>query len=159
MYCTYLGDNADCQNYVSQCLWAGFGGNQGVPAYQQYPMDSIWWTTHYNCSNQWSSASNFYNYVTGNQNNNTNGVQGTDWGTVTNYMQPGDYVYDVNMGHVYFMTGCDDSKGSLSGVAEWPEIIISAHNENHIDHYLQTLYWGGIIPSNMKFMRIYRIVY
>ena len=44
----YAGEGGDCQNFASQCMWAGFGGSQdsGSIAYHSLPMDNAG-------SNQW----------------------------------------------------------------------------------------------------------
>lgn len=74
---------ADCMNFASQCVWAGFGGsNNYAHVNSKYGMDNSgsyqWWCTQTDNVSSWSSCSAFYSYVYSSSNNNTEkGIYGT----------------------------------------------------------------------------------
>lgn len=70
--CTNEGGN--CQNFASQCVWAGFGGNNTYNDISNYafPMDNEtnsgnsdtrWCGSQAYSSNPWIATDNFYNYI------------------------------------------------------------------------------------------------
>lgn len=63
---------ADCMNFASQCVWAGFGGNNSAAAIQSgYGMDKVgtnsgntaWWCNATTGTNSWASCRNFRLYI------------------------------------------------------------------------------------------------
>lgn len=55
-------------NFVSQCIWAGFGGSNSVTDINNgYGMDKagthVWWASSTTGTSSWASCSNFRNYV------------------------------------------------------------------------------------------------
>lgn len=157
----YFSSGNDCQNYVSQSIWAGFGGTSSSPT--AYPMNSIdWWANTSNTSYSqdyggvyrwnWVNTGDFFTYITNNYSNNYYyGPQGYST-TSTSSIQVGDYVYVP--GHVLFVTRIDDNNGN--GTTEYNEIYISAHTNNHKNYNLASLY-GSTQPSNMQFVKVLRI--
>jgi hypothetical protein len=136
----------DCQNFISQCIWYGFGGRNS--ANLDFPMNGVWWanlsgeTTTWN----WTSASAFKSYITGNYSGNLYGVHGIEYISPSN-MLTGDYVYVP--GHVMFIN-------NVSGTSAWENIYISAHTRNRLNVNLKALYSGiSVPPSDMRFMKIY----
>jgi hypothetical protein len=139
--------DTDCQNFVSQAIWYGFGGRSS--ANKDYPMDSTsWWanTTGETTTWNWTGTSYFHNWITSNSANNSYGIQGTSY-TSPGFVRAGDYIYVP--GHVMFVT-----TAATSGTTAYSSIYISAHTNNQLDKNLQALYGGGAAPSNMEFMVI-----
>lgn len=61
-----LGGN--CQNFVSQCIWAGFGGNDAASAISrnQFPMNTSWYCeSNGDHSGSFTATSYFRNYING----------------------------------------------------------------------------------------------
>lgn len=60
-----LGGN--CQNFVSQCVWAGFAGNDKVDDVNNhaFPMNSSWYETKstWEHSASWTGVNDFYSYI------------------------------------------------------------------------------------------------
>ena len=63
---------ADCMNFASQCVWAGFGGSNSAAAIQSgYGMDKVgtnsgntaWWCNATTGTNSWASCRNFRLYI------------------------------------------------------------------------------------------------
>ena len=70
---------ADCMNFVSQCMWAGFGGsNSYADIGTYYGMDKVgsytWWANNTTGTNSWSSCSNFRSYVNSSNGSSEKGV-------------------------------------------------------------------------------------
>ncbi len=70
---------ADCMNFASQCMWAGFGGsNSYADVGAKYGMDSVgsytWWATNSNGTPSWASCGNFRSYVDGSKSSSEKGV-------------------------------------------------------------------------------------
>lgn len=150
-YYDQYGEPADCQNFVSQCIWRGFGSSTSSSATKDYPMNSQWWA---NLSGEtstwnWTSAGTFKNYIISNENSNSYGIHGGEF-IIPNDTQIGDYIYVP--GHVLFVTRATDSNGN--GIIDYSEIYISAHTANRRDYNLKANYLG-IIPQGTRFMKIY----
>ena len=71
---SYAGEGGDCQNFVSQCMWAGFGGSQdsGSIVYHSLPMDNAgsnqWFgrpASGGKINYSWISCQSFRQYLTG----------------------------------------------------------------------------------------------
>lgn len=71
---SYAGEGGDCQNFVSQCIWAGFGGSEDSSSIHSraLPMDasgsSQWFgrpSSGGKYSNSWLSCQSFRQYLTG----------------------------------------------------------------------------------------------
>lgn len=132
----------DCQNFVSQCIWYGFGGRNSST--KDLPMDAYWWanTTSTASTNNWINVDSFKSYVTNNYSTSGYGIQGYTT-TSESSISIGDYVYVP--GHVMFVTETD---GTFAGTK------ISAHTSNRLNISLASLY--GSKPSNMVYVHILR---
>lgn len=71
---SYAGEGGDCQNFASQCMWAGFGGSQTDAAVKEHslPMDvsgdSQWFgraASGGKINYSWISCQSFRKYLTG----------------------------------------------------------------------------------------------
>lgn len=136
----------DCQNFVSQALWYGFGGSNDATSigYHFFPMvdwnmdpnPHDWWNDKYytDGNNMWINVDYFKSYIIDNYNNNKHGVQGTV-GSIGG-IEPGDYLYAP--GHVILVTDVIDYDGD--GYTDFNEIYISAHTNNRQHHRLSDLY-------------------
>ena len=72
---SYAGQGGDCMNFVSQCMWAGFGGSQTQDAISASisPMDtegdSVWYSRSVSSDEEpvlsWVSCQSFRKYLTG----------------------------------------------------------------------------------------------
>lgn len=64
----FSGMGGNCQNFVSQCLWAGFGGNDQETDISNclFPMNSSWYVKpNVDHSPSWTATSNFRSYING----------------------------------------------------------------------------------------------
>lgn len=151
----------DCQNFVSQSVWAGFGGQDTATAIDnhEFPMiDNVagaanWWADA-NTSDggsvgpwNWANVGDFKTMIENNYNNNLLGVQGTTE-TATS-VQLGDYAIDSSLepnGHAEFIT----QVGSTPG---WGNIAFSEHTHNAVN-WLYIDAYGPTQPSTLQFMWI-----
>lgn len=90
--------NADCTNFVSQCLWSGFGGINTSSAFSnlQYPMITNtekrnWYANKINHSSSWTSVGNLYSYIVNDGNSGTRGLYGMEIPNV-NQARKGDII-------------------------------------------------------------------
>lgn len=67
---TYTGDGGNCQNYVSQCLYAGLGGSNtaskveaGIPPMDRSGYYQWYWMDDKNRAPSWTAADDFYEYA------------------------------------------------------------------------------------------------
>lgn len=74
---------ADCMNFASQCVWAGFGGsNSTTDIANGYGMDKVgsntgntaWWANNSSGTNSWASCRNFRLYVTNSASSSDKGL-------------------------------------------------------------------------------------
>jgi len=140
----------DCQNFVSQCVWYGFGGTLGAsyinghlyPMLDGVPGTPSWWCDAYGAvpSGTWTVVPTFYDMVTSNYTNDKLGVQGTsaNMQNTLNDLDIGDYIVHNDaltpMGHVYIVTMLYD--GNADGRHSYNEIYVSAHSGNIQNHQL-----------------------
>lgn len=77
--------DADCMNFASQCVWAGFGGsNYSADVQSGYGMDkdgsntgnTAWWANATTGTNSWASCRNFRLYVQNSTNASDKGMTG-----------------------------------------------------------------------------------
>ncbi len=72
-----FSEYGNCQNFVSQCLWAGLGGNDEAKSLEyisnqavqhHFPMNNSWYDTLNDAGHagSWTGVNDFYAYVTGN---------------------------------------------------------------------------------------------
>ncbi|SHE43321.1 Putative amidase domain-containing protein [Thermoanaerobacter uzonensis DSM 18761] len=153
-----FADN-DCQNFVSQCIWYGFGGVNEPLSINSHdiPMMIDWWCDSSGASNysgkwNWTYVPDFYDYVTQNYSANGYGVRGLVYDI--KYIQPGDVVYTPS--HVLIVSSINDINGN--GYTDWNEIYVSAHTKNRLNVNITQLY-GSVPPSNLKFIKIINFKY
>lgn len=113
----------DCQNFASQCIWAGFGGSDDATGIKGLlePMDcdgpDVWYgggnsEPH---SSSWTAPNNFNTYIENSKNGTGARVQATTIGTfnttlVASNIKVGDEIIVDNGGHAIFIvdvTGSD----------------------------------------------------
>ena len=73
--------NADCMNFASQCVWAGFGGSNNYSHIgDKYGMDDsgsyTWWCNRSDNVGSWSSCSAFYTYMDNSNRSTEKGLHG-----------------------------------------------------------------------------------
>ncbi len=93
LYCGDMGGN--CQTFVSQCLWAGFGGSNSSSAIngKNFPMDTtgsgdyIWYSTAGDASSTWKCTDPMRRYY-----KNSNLASQTT-GMITNYVSDANNEY------------------------------------------------------------------
>ena len=135
-------DGGDCTNFVSQCVWAGYGGyvegSTSATATQnnirnQYRMTSSWYGGTGGGSPAWESVQGFWNYMTTN----------TGYGPKATGYNNG-YVYTniapltINYGDVlqFNSSGSGDYAHSVyvtytsSATDQYSEILVSAHTND-----------------------------
>lgn len=66
LFPNYTSSGGDCTNFVSQCIWAGFGGNNVSSAIsgRQYPMDKSGAYLWYPGQTSWSGTFSLVDYAT-----------------------------------------------------------------------------------------------
>lgn len=130
-YSTY----GDCQNFASQCIWAGFGGSDDQTALnsQLYPMDydqpNLWYDSNENGhTSSWTAPSNFINYIEASK---TSGLARIEASTI----------------------GSDDSPVSVSDLEIGDEVIITGEvgDENRYSHAIIIVDITGSSYSNVYY--------
>jgi hypothetical protein len=151
-YATYNGANADCQNFVSQVLWYGFGGTNSHPVSTGYPMikdqpgHTPWWCDKTSYSTAWVNVPGFCLMIEANHADTSKyGVCG--YRTHNNSpaaLLIGDVVIDIKQGewgtagHALIITNIlDHAPYGSQGIED---IYVSAHNANHKDRLLALVY-------------------
>ncbi len=157
LFCSY---DADCQNFGSQCVWAGFQGvntqqsidNHYLPMISQsvpnYP--TRWWSDHaISCGNPntpdsytWTSGVAFQDMLRANANFDAVGVQGNvgttngDGGAPLSSLAVGDLVRLKSPGHTMVVVAIDANH-------TYNSIYVSAHTTNWTNHLLSGTYSVG----------------
>jgi hypothetical protein len=131
----------DCQNFVSQCVWYGFGGVNTATAIENHDLPMVkpglngteWWADSSTTGGNWtwtwigdSSLSGFRQMITDNFNGVLTGVQGRE-GTMSSLLVA-DYVSNYTWSHVYIVVEIPDL--NLNGRVDYNEIYVSAHTSN-----------------------------
>lgn len=172
-YCLYFpyyitDTESDCQNFGSQCVWYGFGGDhsyQGVadkslPMYDNGKAGARSWyqgSTKYDCSGQvsppapytWTSVIAFADYI----NNGGVSVRGP-YGWINtgdiSFAEVGDIIQirNTNWYHTYVVNAVTGTYGSRTKENIW----VCAHTGTRNNNRLDTAYGGSI--SNMRTVRI-----
>jgi len=148
---------SDCQNFVSQCVWAGFGGqddaayieNHSLPMLDAIPGAEDWWCDKDGTTStwHWTGVSYFEDWVETNDSQDRIGVQGCD-GSLSS-VEVGDVVRQVSQEHVFIV----DRVLNLDGdeFTDYNEIYCCAHTENRRDVRLADLFAN---PSSVRFLWI-----
>ncbi len=160
---SYAGSGGDCQNFVSQSVWYGFGGintynpyiqNHLLPMVDNWAGATDWWADLSTATNNWVNVglfkdmarANYYNLV---------GVQGY-WGslTLTNCnCDYGDWVSTSSFSHAMIITSLPEKDGDL--YHDYNEIYICGHTSNQKNVPL-TL--NCPTPADAKLLIIYRFL-
>lgn len=107
--------NADCMNFASQCVWAGFGGSNNYSHVgSKYGMDNSgsykWWCTRDDNTDSWSSCSAFYTYFNNSNSSTEKGLHGDTKVTAYNSSTINwDYAASDLVGSVMQVRGKDNS--------------------------------------------------
>lgn len=141
---------ADCQNFVSQCVWYGFGGQNISTAIQNryLPMVANWWATGSNAHANWINVSSFRNMAAHNFDNDLAGVQGSEGPLST--VRVGDIAALSTWGHVYIIVNIVDH--NHSGSVDYNEIYVSAHTSNRQNARLSNYVAN---PASVKYVLIH----
>ncbi len=142
------GNEADCQNFVSQCLWYGYGGinesgpieNHDLPMIDDNVPARTWWcnssgTGTYLNNYCWTSVASFHWMATKNYSENTVGLR-TTRGTISATLV-GDYIKFRTISHVYIISRIVDY--NMNNMTDFNEIYICSHTTNHRDRRLSDL--------------------
>jgi hypothetical protein len=168
--------SADCQNFASQCVWAGFGGNEGSGAPHLTGTPVVYDSTYGSSNSRLWQHNNFYDghngvidwhwdYVTGFSNyidSSYYGIQGP-FGAVVfnlNYANEGD-VIDIDwdstsptlntLNHAMFVTEVTGSFGSRNP----DNIFIAAHNSTTNSAYMPLVDYTSSSESHFVTVRIF----
>lgn len=149
----------DCQNFVSQCVWAGLYGENTEEAIdgKELPMITAsgreWWaTSSAKCSNgTWTSISAFSTYVK-DGGEGTIGLVGAvgDAGKIANGYA-GDMIHIKNSGgwyHTYIIVQATGTSGSRTN----KDYYICAHTTNRRNETLQSFL--GSSQSNLRLLTV-----
>lgn len=161
--------NADCMNFASQCVWAGFGGSNNYShVANKYGMDAsgsyTWWCTRNDNVSSWSSCSAFYNYIRNSNGSTEKGLQGDivetpynsstiDWnygysdlvGSVMQVRGKDNYGNYVSCAHAVFVNAANSFDRS--------DIFICCYNSCKKNVKLGT-YWSAGSDSTYKIRTI-----
>lgn len=161
--------SADCQNFVSQALWFGFGGTNSHPVSSGYPMvkdiqgSTNWWASKNPLGNStsWTYVPSFCTMIEDNFYSTSKygvcGLRTPNGGLSTGALLPGDIVVDVKSheggqwgtrGHIMIITSIRDHGGGIN------DIYISAHTNNAKDKRL-ILEYGPSAQYRLRFAYIY----
>ncbi|MCL6451928.1 MAG: amidase domain-containing protein, partial [Acetobacteraceae bacterium] len=155
------GRCVDCQNFVSQCVWYGFGGTntstaiQGhwLPMLYGYGADTDWWADLYSTGTNWhwTSVPDFEGMATANYFSNLTGVHGYRT-TDVNYTWAGDIVSMKAYSHVFMVNAINDYDGD--GLTDYNEIYVCAHTNNRKNARLSNL-----VPSSSDVYYLWIMTY
>lgn len=164
----YYASGEDCTNFISQCVWAAYGG--WIPGYSESIVKQnaqrilqdvrqakgIWYGSKSNIgSNRWCRVEEFYRYVT--DGNKPRGPMGKliaqgDWTSVDpNLVSVGDVVQLVvsdyapnRFGHGLYVV--KSGKG-------WDDILICCHTDDRLS---EPIGWFAQFPEVYTKLRILR---
>lgn len=158
-FISFAASHSDCQNFVSQCVWSGFGGVNNSTSINSHAIPMIsynWYADKTNCVSNWSYIPSFTSLITSNYNSNGYGVRGY-YENIGN-VRVGDLIVDPGGGHIMIVSSATDSNGN--GVTDWSEIYICAHTNDRTDSNLRALYGSSATPPvGMKFIGISNFLY
>lgn len=151
----------DCLNFVSQCIWAGFGGdednaasinNHDLPMVDNIAGATEWWCDSSQGSLTWVSIPDFTNMIDYNYHNYGIGVQGHE-GSFSS-LEPGDVVetHSPSLWHVYLIYRWTDTALN-PGLRDYNEYWVCAHTANRRDDRLSDLF-----PDPTGILRFYWIM-
>ncbi|HEY3314264.1 MAG TPA: amidase domain-containing protein [Bacillota bacterium] len=131
----------DCQNFVSQAVWWGFGGtsaDRSLPMVNNIPGATAWWADRSNATGSWATAPTFYSMILDNQLYNKIGVHGSAGQLAQTMVGDVMKISTPDGEHVYLVTQIDNI--IPNGYTDYSEIHVSAHSRNRNNHLFSDLY-------------------
>ncbi len=157
LFVNYTYKCADCQNFVSQCVWYGFGGQNTSQAIQGHYLPMVynvtgatnWWADKYTTGSNWTwtSVPNFESMINANWSNDKVGVQGHEGHLGLTWK--GDVVSMRAYQHVFIINNIIDYDGD--GRTDYNEIYVCAHTKNRKNARLSSVVPN---PSDVKYLWI-----
>jgi len=148
---------ADCQNFVSQCVWYGFGGLNRSSSIEDHdlPMiDGISGATDWWCDKDgtdpnwtWTGVSYFENMIKDNYDHDKVGVYGRD-GNLS-YSEVGDVVSMTTGSHVLIINDIVDE--DEDNKTDYNEIYVCAHTANVRNRLLSGYIYD---PTDVRYLWI-----
>lgn len=164
----YYADGEDCTNFISQCVWAAYGG--WIPGFSENiiksnsdriqkdvrQVKSIWYGSKSNIgSNRWCRVEEFFSYVTdsGKPFGPAAGkVTEGDWNSVDpGAIKAGDVIQMVvstytrdRYGHGLYVTQAGGT---------WDDVLICCHTDDKLD---EPMGWFAQFPEVYTKMRVLR---
>ena len=144
----FFSYDSDCTNFVSQCIWRGYGGQNSENPIENHDLPMIddedaitWWcdsegTGTWNNKYCWTGVSDFLYMIVKNYSENKVGLQG-----YRGYMSDvliGDIVKIRSDSHVYIISNIKDYDHDYT--PDWNEIYVSAHTTDREDERLSDLF-------------------
>lgn len=134
----------DCQNFVSQSIYMGFGGNHTSASItnREWPMfitptDRAWWNNGSNMTDPWAGVGRFYD-----MSRTSNSSNQGPYASFTNhifYAELADKI-DVHDGSRWFHTYIVTSVTGTSGNRTQDQIWVSAHTTDRRDEKLSAVW-------------------
>ena len=150
--------DADCQNFVSQCVWFGLGGTNTTTAIsnKNKPMMTTtgreWFCTKSGHSASWTVVGDFRNYVVS-EANGEDGIYGVRYlkGKIAN-AQKGDVVQICDSNGTWYHSYIISSVTGTYGSRTLSNINICAHTSNRRNENLANVI--GASSTNFRLIRI-----
>ncbi|MHB8094133.1 MAG: amidase domain-containing protein [Candidatus Aminicenantales bacterium] len=150
----FIAYENDCQNFVSQCLWAGFNGIDDVAHIEshEYPMiesnmDAItWWCDSSNSGTwqylgstwyPWVNVADFSRMIIRNRENQWQGLHGWGYQVGFDYYSIGDVVITKTGSHAMIISDIIDYNGD--GSPQFNELYVCGHTNNRCNKRLNEL--------------------
>lgn len=166
--------SADCTNFVSQCLWAGYGGAQGCALTNPEPLrnrvaanyrqTSSWYGRNYNSSSEYAAGPfmrvvELWSYATTNTGDGPRAVgynDGNVWTSLTVLPQIGDILqfYNTSLGRYWHSVIVTRITTNLTQSNILDNVWISQHSGDYVNRPLRETLAdnGGIMSGKMRLM-------
>jgi len=141
--------DSDCANFVSQCIWYGYGGQNEENPIENHDLPMIdddidaitWWCDSaghgtWNNRHCWTVVNDFLYMITRNYDQNNVGLQG--YRGFMAYVLIGDIIKQRTASHVFIVSNIINHNHDYD--TDWNEIYVSAHTTDRRDRRLSTLY-------------------
>lgn len=152
-------EDNDCQNFVSQCVWAGLGGSNTSTAVdgKKYPMitdeSRAWWSTSTSTSSNWTwtYVPSFAEYVD-NGGSNILGLYGSvgSKGNIANGYA-GDIVQICNSSGTWYHTYIIVQANGTSGSRGLSDYYICAHTTNRNNEQMSSFLGSA---ANLRLVKV-----
>lgn len=155
-FLNYFSSDSDCQNFVSQCIWAGFyGTNTSTAINNKYtPMITTsgreWWATSSSATTSWVNCEAFANYVAAGG-SSVDGLYGSvgSKGSIANGYA-GDIIQVYN-GSGYHHSYIIDQATGTSGSRTLSNFYVTAHTTNRKHELLSNIFSSS---NNLRIIAI-----